>query len=76
LNQTLEDAHSAFLVLAVALALAKDGYTCFVELKEAFDWIPHEKHWGALQDYDVDGRHPFSECQVILLRRFFMGRRS
>jgi len=35
---------------------AKDVYTCFVDLKKAYDWVPYEKLWEVLWEYGVDGR--------------------
>ena len=35
---------------------AKDVYTCFVDLKRAYDRVLREKLWGALREYGVDGR--------------------
>jgi len=34
---------------------AKDVYTCFIELENAYDQVLREKLWGVLQEYGIDG---------------------
>jgi len=34
---------------------AKDVCTCFVDLGKAYGWVPHEKLWGMMWEYGVDG---------------------
>ena len=36
---------------------AKDVYACFVDLENAGDRVPREKHWNMLQSYGIDGCH-------------------
>jgi len=35
--------------------LAKDSYTCFVDLRKVYGWVSCEMLWGMLQEYGVDG---------------------
>ena len=35
---------------------AKEVYTCFVDLQKVYDYVPRDKLWAVLLEYDVRGQ--------------------